>query len=76
MACEKISYATRAEAKADARMFAKGKRGVTLHTYRCPKCGNFHLTSLSKQRQREISRRIDSQRRGMAEQNCSRAISR
>ena len=67
MACEKISYATRAEAKTEARMFQKGKRGVTLHTYRCPLCGNFHLTSLSKQRQKEISRRIDSRRRGTVE---------
>ena len=52
MACAKIAYATKAEAKAAAR-FLKSKPNAVktgAYVYRCPCCPAWHLTSQLKYR--------------------------
>lgn len=49
MACAKVRYYTRAEAKRSIRQ-ARGRGAGYLREYWCPSCGFYHMTSKKPQR--------------------------
>ncbi len=57
MACSKITFDTLAEAKRYIHDKAKaGRNGFNGRAYRCPRCDEWHLTTMSKAESRRKSK--------------------
>lgn len=48
--CDKIPYDTRCAANGAARAIGKREKRYSMHTYECPMCGKYHLTSTSNKK--------------------------
>ena len=61
MSCSKKTFETKAEAVARANEIKqeanKGEK-IPVRSYRCPECGKFHLTSITKAEKKAIQKRI------------------
>ncbi len=58
MECEKKSFETKEAAilrVAEIQKEDKGKHRKPLRSYRCDKCGKFHLTSWTKKKKKEVA---------------------
>ena len=47
--CKKLSYSTLLEAMGDVQRI-KNKYGVVNRPYKCPKCGDYHMTKSGQRR--------------------------
>jgi hypothetical protein len=60
MSCKKKTYLTKAEAVEKIRAIRAegGDHKKPIRSYRCPKCDNFHLTSMAKKKKQYLDVKI------------------
>lgn len=70
MTCGKMSFRTRPDAESYIKAIKrKPDRGGVLSAYHCEECGNYHLTSWTKSKQRHVARVILSLKRKKRAEN-------
>ncbi len=55
MMCDKKSFPTMFDAHTRAQEINKKERGNLMRPYKCDKCDNFHLTSMTKHKHRVLN---------------------